>query len=87
MPVDGGHILPFGEIHPKIFLDLFAGFILSNFCLIQVLILSLIGNSVKIGDGPAAVIEDEHRRMSLSDGSSEACEKVHCWPVSPYFVI
>ena len=26
----------------------------------------LIGNPVKFGDGPAAVIGDEHRRMPLS---------------------
>ncbi len=30
---------------------------------------------MKFGDGPAAVIEDEHRKMPLSDVSMEAFEK------------
>jgi len=31
--------------------------------------LSLIGNPVKIGDGPAAVIGDEHHSMPLSEST------------------
>jgi hypothetical protein len=33
--------------------------------IVQALILSLIGNPVKVGDGPAAVIGDEHRIIPL----------------------
>jgi hypothetical protein len=33
---------------------------------VQALLLSLIGNPVKVGDGPAAVIGDEHRWTPLS---------------------
>jgi len=33
---------------------------------VQVLVLSLIGNPVRIGDGPAAVVGDERRKRPLS---------------------
>jgi len=50
----------------RFLLDFYSIFYLFNQNSVQVLVLSLIGNPVKIGGGPAAVIGDEHRKKPLS---------------------
>ena len=57
-------VSPEGPAPPKFGWTLLALCTISEI-LVQVLARSLIGNPVIIGDGPAAVIGDEHRRLML----------------------